>query len=172
MAAGFFRYRPFLGLSTIVMDYYVPDFVNTGFAQAEYDFKSPNNVPNWIVGSNLIDQQSVGTDLLTGNPFQTYQASAKAQMIFAGWTLFAAGSITGEASNIFSPFGSSPTYTRMQQVSFDNAGEKAIGGSLAYDFGHAFSAIGLSGLGAGAWFTQAGGPSTRVRVWAFPTGMN
>jgi hypothetical protein len=38
----------------------------------------------------------------------------------------------------------------MQQVSFDNAGEKAIGGSFAYDFGHGF---GLNGVSAGAWFT-------------------
>ncbi len=41
----------------------------------------------------------------------------------------------------------------MQQVSFDNAGEKAIGGSAAYDF----SSVGLSGLSAGAWYTQGWG---------------
>ena len=38
----------------------------------------------------------------------------------------------------------------MQQVSFDNANEKALGASVAYDFG----ALGLSGLSTGAWFTQ------------------
>ena len=41
------------------------------------------------------------------------------------------------SSKIFSPFGTKPNYTDMQQVSFDNAGEKAIGGSVAYDFGYA-----------------------------------
>ena len=35
------------------------------------------------------------------------------------WTLFIAGSITGDGSAIFSPFGSKQNYTDMQQVSFD-----------------------------------------------------
>lgn len=51
------------------------------------------------------------------------------------------GSATGDASKIYSPFGSKPNYTKMQQVSFDNAGNKALGGSIAYDFGHAFAKI-------------------------------
>jgi outer membrane porin, OprD family len=160
---GMLRYRPFSGFSTVFMDYNVKDFVNTGFAQAEYDFKQPKEVPNWILGANVIDQRSVGDDFLTGNSFQTYQASAKVQMAYAGWTLFAAGSATGDESKIFSPYGTKPNYTDMQQVSFDNAGERAIGGSVAYDFGYAFSKYGLSGLSVGAWDTQGSGavnPST------------
>ena len=35
---GMVKYRPFAELSTILMNYYVPDFVNSGFLQAEYDF--------------------------------------------------------------------------------------------------------------------------------------
>jgi hypothetical protein len=142
---GMVKYRPMSipGLSTVFMDYYVEDFINTGFGQAEYDFRRPKDVPNWVIGANVIDQRSVGADLLTGSPFETYQASAKAQMTYAGWTLFVAGSITGDESKLFSPFGSKPNYTDMQQVSFDNAGEKAIGVSAAYDFGHLFGALGL-----------------------------
>jgi hypothetical protein len=68
----------------------------------------------------------------------------------AGWNLFVAGSITGHGSNIFSPFGTKPKYTDMQQSSFDSAGEKAIGGSAEYDF----SGIGLPGVTAGAWYTR------------------
>ena len=148
---GMVKYRPFSGLSTVFMNYYVQDFVNTGFAQAEYDFKLPKQVPNWIIGVNIIDQRSVGDDLLAANPFETYQASAKVQVVYAGWTLFVAGSITGDESKIFSPFGTKPNYTDMQQVSFDNAGEKAFGGSVAYDFG---ASVGLSGLSVGAWYTH------------------
>ena len=161
------KYRPFQGLSTAFMDYYVQDFVNTGFVQAEYDFHQPKGVPNWIIGANVIDQRSVGSDLLTGNSFQTYQGSAKVQMSYVGWTLFAAGSITGDGSKIFSPYGTKPNYTDMQQVSFDNAGEKAIGGSVAYDFGYAFSKAGLSGLSAGAWYAHGWGainPSTDLGI--------
>jgi outer membrane OprD family porin len=161
------RYRPVPGLSTAFMDYYVQDYVNTGFAQAEYDFRQPKEIPNWIIGANVIDQRSVGADLLAGNSFQTYQASAKVQMSYVGWTLFAAGSITGDDSKIFSPYGTKPNYTDMQQVSFDNAGEKAICGSVAYDFGYAFSKAGLSGISAGAWYTHgwdAINPSTNLGI--------
>jgi outer membrane porin, OprD family len=157
------RYRPLPGLSTVAMDYQVNDFVNTGFAQAEYDFRLPKGVPNWIVGANIIDQNSVGSDLLTGMPFQTYQASAKVQMSYEAWTAFAAGSATGDQQKIYSPFGTKPNYTDMQQASFDNANEKAVGASLAYDFGYAFGNNGLSGLSAGIWDTQgwdAVNPST------------
>jgi len=161
------KYRPFSGLSTVIMDYYVQDFVNTGFAQAEYNFQLPKEVPNWVVGANVIDQRSVGNNLLTGDSFQTFQASAKAQATYAGWTAFVAGSITGDESKIFSPFGTKPNYTDMQQVSFDNANEKAFGGSLAYDFGYAFGRYGLSGVSVGAWFTQgwdAINPATNVTI--------
>jgi hypothetical protein len=161
------KYRPIPGLSTVFMDYYVEDFVNTGFAQAEYNFQLPKDVPQWSLGANVIDQRSVGSDLLTGSSFQTYQASAKAQVAYAGWTLFVAGSITGDGSKIFSPFGSKPNYTDMQQLSFDNAGEKAIGASLAYDFGPVFGKFGLSGLSTGVWYTHgwdALNPSTGLDI--------
>ena len=164
---GMVKYRPFSGLSTVIMDYYVQDFINAGFAQVEYNFQLPKVVPNWIIGANVIDQRSVGSDLLTGSSFQTYQASAKVQMTYVGWTLFVAGSSTGDQSKIFSPFGTKPNYTDMQQVSFDNANEKAIGASAAYDFGYAFSRYGLSGLSAGAWYTQgwdAINPATNLGI--------
>jgi outer membrane OprD family porin len=160
---GMIKYRPFAGFSTAFMDYYVQDFVNTAFAQAEYSFQLPKNVPQLMIGANVIDQRSVGSNLLTGSPFQTYQVSAKAQIAYAGWTAFVAGSVTGDESKLFSPFGTKPNYTDMQQVSFDNAGEKAIGGSLAYDFGKA----GVPGLSTGAWYTHgwdALNPSTGLGI--------
>jgi len=88
-------------------------------------------------------------------------------MTYAGWTFFVAGSSTGDESKIFSPFGTKPNYTDMQQVSFDNANEKAIGGSAAYDFGYAFGKYGLSGFSAGAWYTRgwdAINPTTNLGI--------
>jgi hypothetical protein len=119
------------------------------------------------MGANVIDQRSVGSDLLTGSAFQTYQASAKAQITYAGWTLFVAGSSTGDGSKIFSPFGTKPNYTDMQQVSFDSANEKAIGGSAAYDLGYQFGKFGLSGVSAGAWYTRGSdaiNPATNLGI--------
>jgi len=149
-AFGMVKYRPLSGLSLVAMDYNVQDFVNTGFGQAEYDFRQPKGVPNFILGANVIGQRSIGDNLLAGSAFETYQASAKAQMVYAGWTLFVVGSVTGNESKIFSQYGSKPNYTDMQQTSFDNANEKAIGGSVAYDFG----TVGLLGVSSGAWYTH------------------
>ena len=129
-------------------------FVNTAFAQVEYNFQPSKQHPNFSFGVNVIDQRSVGANLLAPMPFETFQASAKAQMTFMGWTLFGAGSITGDQQKIFSAYGTKPNYTDMQQVSFDNAGEKALGASLAYDFGYAFGRYGLTGFSAGGWYTQ------------------
>jgi hypothetical protein len=145
-----FRYRPTPEFTWVVMDYYIQDFINTAFAQAEYDFKVAKDTPDLIVGANIYDQRSVGADLLMGFPFHTYQASAKVTVKHMGWTLFGAGSITGDESAIFSPFGSKQNYTDMQQVSFDNANEKALGAGLEFDFGK----IGLPGWTAGAWYTR------------------
>ena len=106
-------------------------------------------------------------DMLTGNAFETYQTSAKVQTSYVGWTLFAVGSVTGDQSKIFSPYGTKPNYTDMQQVSFDNAGERALGASAAYDFGYAFKEYGLAGLSAGVWDTQGWGainPSTNATI--------
>lgn len=155
---GMVKYRPWAEFSAVAMDYWLRDFVNTGFVQAEYDLRLPAERPNWVFGANLIDQSSVGKELLTGSSFHTYQASGKVRATYAGWTLFVAGSATGDGSKIFSPFGSKPNYTDMQQVSFDNAGENAFGGSLAYDFGAVFEC--LSGLSAGLWDTQGWGART------------
>ncbi len=85
-------------------------------------------------------------------------------MAYAGWTLFAAGSVTGDGSKIFSQYGTKPNYTDMQQVSFDNAGEKAIGGSIAYDFG----TVGLPGLSTGAWYTHGWDAINTVTNLAIP----
>jgi hypothetical protein len=110
------KYRPSAipGLSTIFMDYYLQDFVNTGFAQAEYTVQLPKDMPQWLLGANVIDQRSVDTAML--GTFATYQASGRVQMQYVGFTAFVAGSATGDESKIFSPFGTKPNYTDMQQA--------------------------------------------------------
>jgi hypothetical protein len=159
---GMIKYRPFTGLSLILMDYNIEHFINSGFAQAEYAFPAEAHLPKLSVGANLITQRSFGPDVV-GYAFSTHQASGKVQVQYAGWTAFAAASATGDDARIFSPFGTKPNYTDMQQVSFDNPGEKAAGASIAYDF----KELGLSGLTAGAWYTKgwdAVDPLTAFRI--------
>lgn len=148
---GMIKYRPVSDVSLIAMDYFAMDLVNTGFLQGEYGSQNDKDSLNWSFGANVIGQRSVGSDLLSGDDFDTYQASAKLQFNYIGWTLFVAGSITGDESKIYSPFGTKPNYTDMQQASFDNAGEKALGASVAYDFGPTFN---FPGLSAGVWYTR------------------
>lgn len=64
------------------------------------------------------------------------------------------GSATGDASKIYSPIGSKPNYTNMQAGVLRQHRRKALGGSIAYDFGRAFAKYGLSGLSLGLWGTQ------------------
>jgi hypothetical protein len=148
------KVRPLPGLTVIAMDYYLDDFVNTAFGQVEYNYQPSKQLPNFSFGANIIDQRSVGASLLAAMPFETFQASAKVQMTYMGFTVFGAGSVTGDQQKIFSSYGTKPNYTDMQQVSFDNAGEKALGASVSYDFGYAFGQYGLTGLSAGVWYTQ------------------
>jgi hypothetical protein len=162
------KLRPTAGMSLIVMDYHIEDYINTGFGQVEYAFQTPKDTPQWGVGANYIDQRSVGINLLTATPFWTYQASGKGQVKYQGWTAYVVGSATGNESGIFSPFGTKPNYTDMQQLSFDRAGEKAGGASLAYDFGYAFSGIGLSGLSVGTWFTRGWNAIDPLTALALP----
>jgi hypothetical protein len=51
-------------------------------------------------------------------------------------------SITGSKGTLFNKFGSSPSYVRLMQRSFNRAGERAILVSASYDF----SRIGVDGL--------------------------
>jgi hypothetical protein len=162
------RVRPVTGLALTAMDYNIEDYINTGFAQAEYAFQTPKGTPQWGIGANIITQQSQGADLLTGLPFETYQASGKGQVKYVGWTAFVAGSVTGNGSSIFSPFSSKPNYTDMQQVSFDRANEKAVGASAAYDFGYAFDKQGLSGLSAGTWYSRGWGAIDALTTLSLP----
>jgi len=151
------KVRPITGMAVTVMDYNIEDYINTGFAQAEYLIPTPKGTPQWGIGANVIDQGSVGANLLAGAPFHTFQFSGKGQVKYMGWTGFVAGSATGNESGIFSPFGTKPNYTDMQQLSFDRANEKAAGASVAYDFGYAFGDLGLSGLSVGTWYSRGWG---------------
>jgi len=64
---GMIKYRPLPGLEAIFQDYIIKDVANTSFAQLEYKFQLPPDVPQWIVGANIIDQRSVGAGLLSGS---------------------------------------------------------------------------------------------------------
>ena len=71
-------------------------------------------------------------------------------------------------SSFYTPFGAKPNYTGMQQLSFDNANEKAIGGSVAYDFGW----LAFPDLAPERGTRMAGAPSTPAPMRGFPIRTN
>src|SRR5262245_9344568 len=146
---GWFRYRPNPYLSFAAENYWVEDTINTGYVEAIYKFPRRTSGPQFELAANLITQNSVGAELLTGPPsFFTYQGSARLTVDFGDLAVFFVASTTGKENEINFPLGTKPNYTDLQQLSFDNAGEEAagLGATLKLD------KIGLKDVTATAWF--------------------
>ena len=58
------------GYRLAAMDYNVQDFVNTGFLQAEYDFRQPKGASKLDPRRQCRDQRTVGANLLAGSPLR------------------------------------------------------------------------------------------------------
>jgi hypothetical protein len=145
---AWFRWRPNAELSFAGENYWVEDVINTGYVEAIYKFPRRSVGPQFELAANLITQNSVGSDLLTGSSFFTYQGSARLTVDFGDLALLFVASTTGDENSINFPLGTKPNYTDLQQLSFDNAGEEAagLGATLKLD------KIGLKDVTATAFF--------------------
>ena len=145
---AWFRVRPTENLTLAAENYWVEDTINTGYVEAIYQFPRRTSGPQYAVAANLITQNSVGSDLLTGSSFFTYQGSAKFTVDFGDVAIMAVGSTTGTGAAINFPLGTKPNYTDIQQLSFDRAGEDAAGFGLTWKL----DKIGLKDVTAAAWY--------------------
>jgi hypothetical protein len=69
-------------------NYWVEDTINTGYVEAIYKFPRRTSGPQFELAANLITQNTVGGDLLTGPPsFFTYQGSARFTVDFGDLNL-------------------------------------------------------------------------------------
>jgi outer membrane porin, OprD family len=145
---GWFRWRPNANLSFAAENYWVEDIINTGYVEGIYKFPRRAVGPQFELAANLITQNSVGSDLLTGSSFFTYQGSARLTVDFGDLALLFVASTTGNENAINFPLGTKPNYTDLQQLSFDNAGEEAagLGATLKLD------KLGLKDVTATAFF--------------------
>jgi hypothetical protein len=145
---GWFRYRPNEYFTFAAENYWVQDTINTGYVEGIYKFPRRAGGPQFELAANLITQNSVGADFLTGSSFFTYQGSARFTVDFGDLALLFVGSTTGRENAINFPLGTKPNYTDLQQLSFDNAGEEAagLGATLKLD------KLGLKDVTAAAWF--------------------
>jgi hypothetical protein len=144
---AWFRIRPNAQLSFAAMDYWVEDIVNTSYAEVVYKVPRRGVGPEFTLAANVIEQNSVGADL-AGRPFSTYQSSGRITADFGDLALMVIGSATGTGGTFNFPLGTKPNYTDMQQLSFDRAGEDAVGVGATLAFGM----IGLKDVTATAWY--------------------
>lgn len=142
MLIGGLSYRA-AGWNFGVANYWVKDTLNTAYGEIDYllPFGSDDGL-SLRAGVNILDQRSVGADLIPGAPYETYQASARIVASYRGFVFTGAVSETGDEASIQKPFGSSASYTAMVITNFDQANVRGRMVSLSYDLGR----LGLEGL--------------------------
>jgi hypothetical protein len=133
LAAGF-KVMPLEGLTLGAIDYLIADVLNTTFAEADWIIRAAPM--QYRVSVNYTDQRTVGQDLIAGGPYETEQVAARFAASYHDATLLVAGSRNGEGAALQGPFGSFPAYTVLDQLNFNEAGEKTIVVGAAYDLSH------------------------------------
>jgi hypothetical protein len=133
LAAGA-KVMPIEGLTLGAIDYLISDVLNTTFAEADWIIRAAPMQFRFSV--NYTDQRTVGTDLIAGAPYATDQVGARAAASYADATILVAASQNGDGAALQGPFGSFPAYTVLDQLNFNEAGEKTIVVGAAYDLSH------------------------------------
>jgi hypothetical protein len=127
----------------------VPDLLGTVYSEAHYD-PPLSDVVGLRLDAQFTYQQSVGSELLAGGSFDTWNVGLRTSASRGGALLRLAFVITGDEKRIQSFYGSNPSYINLMQRTFNRADEKAFLISLSYDF----SKLGIADLSALANFAQ------------------
>jgi hypothetical protein len=143
------KWTPAENLELGVFDHWVENVFNTLYAEASYS-RSVGDRVGLRLDLQFTDQRSVGQDLLSGSPFETYNFGIRASVSWRKAVFRLGFSTTGDERSIFSPYGSAPTYVNLMMIDFDRADEEALLASLSYDF----SLARLEGLTAIVNFVQ------------------
>lgn len=126
------KVMPAEGLTVGAIDYLIPDVLNTTFAEADWIIDTAPLI--FRFSANYTDQRTVGADLMAGGPYDTSQISERFAASYANATLLVAGSHNAGGAPLKSPFGSFPTYTVLDQLNFNAAGQQTLVVGAAYDF--------------------------------------
>lgn len=114
------------------IDYYCPDVINIGYAEAKLEVSISETLkPRFAV--QIIDQRSVGSDLLLEDGDTSQQFGIKAELP-VGDALFTAAytNIMGDGG-IQNPWSGNPGYTAVQVEDYNRDGEDAVMLRAAYD---------------------------------------
>lgn len=115
-----------------LIDYYSPDIINIGYAEAKMEFEACGLKPRLAL--QYSDQRSTGDELLKGNDFESRQFGVKLE-VPVGQALFTAGYTTaGGDANMQNPWSGYPGYTSVQVEDFNRDGEEAFILRAGYDF--------------------------------------
>jgi len=121
--------------------YHVPDILTSSYG----DVGKTATLTDWLrfrIESNVMVQGSNGLNLLTGQPFSTWSAGARATFLLADFTMWGAYTQTGSAAAYRTPYGQWIGYTKQITLDFDRANERAWQAGMTYNF----AGIGLKGL--------------------------
>jgi hypothetical protein len=125
------RFTPLKALSFGAITYYVPDTLNIFYTEGNYTWPLTEKLALKLQGQ-FTEQGSVGGDNLIGS-FHTRVGGAQASLSYGNAVLRAAFSITANAQNITSPYGTYPGYLSSIEKDFNRAGERAWLLGFSYD---------------------------------------
>ena len=144
------------GFSIGAIDYFCPDTINIGYAEARAELPIGDWRPK--LSLQFTDQRSVGDNALTGESFSVQQFGIKADLPVEN-ALFTAGyTFVTDGLNMQSPWSGYPGYTSVQVQDFNRAGEGAFLLRVAYEFewikglsAYALAVLGTEPSGAGQY---------------------
>ena len=130
------RYDRFLKQTLAWKDLFNCSYVQAGRTWTfQQDFEIRGDV-------QFVEQCSVGRELL--GTFNTQLYGARFTLSYANALLSVETNETASGTGIRNPFGGDPTFNSLMISNFNNAGEKAYGAGITYDF----SKLGLVGVRA------------------------
>lgn len=136
IALGGFKVMPIEGLTIGAIDYYMADVLNTAFAEIDWITHKFAGGVQLRFSLNYTHQATVGEELLPEGSYATSQVSGRFAASYHDATVLAAYSANGEDGPISGPFGSFPAYTTLDQLNFNQAGERTFVIGAMYDFSH------------------------------------
>jgi hypothetical protein len=130
------RLTPLPGLRLDVSEQYGINTFNTAYA--EVDYLKPLNA-DWRLrlGAQFTDQRAVGQALVANaatTMWVTQVGGAQVELSYRAFTLSAAFSMVASGNTIQTPWGIYRGYLKSIDQDFDQARQKSVGVTLAYDF--------------------------------------
>src|SRR5262249_12729343 len=141
MWIGTLKYRPIEALTLRGSAYYVENILTSSYGDITWSAPMTHDV-RLVLSSNVMVQGSNGANYLTGRPFSTWSAGARAILGWGDATVYASYMQTGSAAPYRTPYGQWIGYGKQIDKDFDRANERAFQVGTTYNF----AGIGLDGL--------------------------